>query len=285
MTNAEQIDALIDGISDLPSSPYPLPELFKALREADVDLDPVVDMISFDPALTAKLLKTCNSAYFGRSEAINDVREAVNRLGFQTVYKVVAAVRGNQVLGPMKKTYGINAGDMWKHSVTSAFAGQFIAEDFGADAGLFFTAGLLHDMGKVILDQTFKEGYGQTVATAARNGTRLADLETTNYGMNHAEVGARLLHRWKFSPEMVACLQFHHNPAAAGTSERSAAFLSLASALAHFIDEGNNLPATSRADLETTLKLLGLTDEVLTRYSDRLKENLAFVETMSRLGG
>ena len=87
MTNAEKIDALIDGISDLPSSPYPLPELFKALREADVDLDPVVDMISFDPALTAKLLKTCNSAYFGRSDPINDVREAVNRRAFKPFTK------------------------------------------------------------------------------------------------------------------------------------------------------------------------------------------------------
>ena len=285
MTNAEKIDALIDGISDLPSSPYPLPELFKALREADVDLDPVVDMISFDPALTAKLLKTCNSAYFGRSDPINDVREAVNRLGFQTVYKVVAAVRGNQILGPMKKTHGIDAGALWKHSVTSAFAGQFVAEDFGADAGLFFTAGLLHDMGKVILDQTFKQDYGEVVASAAETGKRLVDLETARFGMNHAEVGARLLHRWKFSSEMVACLQFHHDPVAAGNFERSAAFLSLASALAHYIELGNNLPATATADLEITLKALGLTDEVLTRHSDRLKENLAFVETMFRLGG
>jgi hypothetical protein len=134
----DKIDELLDSIDTLPPSPYPLPELFKALTEADSDLSQVVDLISFDPALTAKLLQTCNNAFFARSVPVNDVSSAVNRLGFQTVYRVVATVRGVQVLRPSQKSYGVEISELWRHSVRTAFAAQFIAEDSGTDGGLFF---------------------------------------------------------------------------------------------------------------------------------------------------
>lgn len=281
----DKIDELLNGVENLPSSPFPLPELFAALSDADVELGPVVDMIMFDPTLTAKLLKTCNSAFFARSEPIKDAAEAVNRLGFQTVYRIVAAVKGNQMLGPSKKTYALKAGEAWKHAVTAAFSGQFVAEEHGASAGLFFTAGLLHDMGKGILDEKFKEGYGQVLAEVAGAGKPLVEVEAARYGMNHAEIGARLLERWKFSPEMVSCVQFHHHPGAAGAWERSAAFVTLANALAHQIEQAGNIPATTTAELDRALKILGGPKDDLTRYAARLEENVAYIETMRRVGG
>src|SRR6266436_755755 len=141
----DKIDKLLAGVENLPLSPNPLPQLFNALTDTESDRSQVVDLISFDPGLTAKLLQTCNSALFGRPELVNDVAEAVDRLGFQMVYRVVAVVKGTQVLRPSKKSYGVEPGKLWRHSVQSAFAAQFIAEDVGAESGLFFTAGLFRD--------------------------------------------------------------------------------------------------------------------------------------------
>src|SRR5258706_3902286 len=132
----DKIDKLLAGIENLPLSPNPLPQLFQALTDSDSDRSQVVDLISFDPGLTAKLLQTCNSALFGRAEPVNDVAEAVDRLGFQMVYRVVAVVKGTQVLRPSRKSYGVDASKLWRHSVQTAFAAQFIAEDVGAESGL-----------------------------------------------------------------------------------------------------------------------------------------------------
>src|SRR3954471_17597959 len=126
------VDALLDGIETLPASPYPLPELSKALTDPNADLNRVVEIISFDPALTAKLLQLCNSAAFSRGNPANDVAQAVNRLGLQTVYRALTALKGPQIF-PKPRTGGIDPVDLWTHSVMTAIAAQVIAEDLGEE--------------------------------------------------------------------------------------------------------------------------------------------------------
>src|SRR5437870_1457491 len=90
----DKIDELLSRIESLPPAPQILPPLLQALGEDDTDLERVVNMLSFDPALTARLLMTCNSAFFARSTKIDSVAEALQQLGFQTVYRIVAGATG-----------------------------------------------------------------------------------------------------------------------------------------------------------------------------------------------
>lgn len=281
----DQTDELLDSIDTLPPSPFPLPQLFKVLTEPDADLGPVVALISSDVALTAKLLQTCNTSFLGRSERVHDVAGAVNRLGFHTVYRVVAAVRGTQILGSCNKKYGIDPAEIWKHSVGAAFASQFLAEDLGANAGLFFTAGPLHDMGKVILGKAYQGDYARLIAETGKYGHLLVAGEKARFKVNHAEIGARLLARWNFSPEIVDSVLFHHHPSAAGQWERSAACVCLANALAHCMEQDRTPQESFQDDSNAALKILALSEEDLRRYSDRLNENAAFAEAMYRLSG
>src|SRR5437867_4153293 len=228
----DTIDEFLDRIDSLPPAPQVLPQLLTTLAEANTDVSRVVDLIAFDPALTAKLLATCNSAFFGKSTPVDDVSEAVNRLGFQTVYRIVAAVRGGNCFRASEGTTS-NSGELWRHCVTVAFAAQFVAEDIGADSGLLFTAGMLHDLGKVILAQAYKEDYARLVIETSRLGRTLFEQEKASYGVDHAEVCGRLLERWKFSPPLVASVRFHHDPSAAGEARRLAACVNLADTLAH----------------------------------------------------
>lgn len=260
------IDELLGSFDFLPPAPQVLPQLLSALAEPDTDLSHVVDLIAFDPGLTAKLLQTCNSAFFARSRPVDDVAEAVNRLGFQSVYRTVAVVAGAHCLRPAQ-TSGIDLEQLWRHSVITAFAAQFVAEDIQAESGMMFTAGLLHDLGKVVL------------AAAEARGRLAAGHCTEDF---HADIGARLLHRWKFSAPLSLSVRFHHQPSGAGQHLKLAACIALANELAHHHDQ----PQTTDASLngyENPLSILELNAPDLDRYRGRLEENVQFVETMCRI--
>jgi putative nucleotidyltransferase with HDIG domain len=276
------IETVLECTEQLPPAPQVLGELLTVLSDLEADTARVVDLITFDPGLTAKLLQTSNSALLGRGKPIDDVAEAVNRLGFQTVYRIVASASAGQILRPTKGNYGIHPGVFWKHSVMAAFAAQIIARDSTEDGNLLFTAGLLHDLGKVILANAFKEEYAALLARAAANSPAAIELEKSTYGLNHAEVGARLLALWKFSAPMISGVWFHHDPAAAAPMQRFAACVNLADALAHSIELGAAIESNGRPGFEDALKILQRTVEDLAGYQGQILENMQFVEALCR---
>ena len=91
----EKIRKLLDKVEVLPLSPALLPKLLSKLSDVDTNFDEVVEIIAFDPALTSKLLQICNSAYFGQESEVNSVAEAVSRVGYQSVYLLVAMINGS----------------------------------------------------------------------------------------------------------------------------------------------------------------------------------------------
>src|SRR5579862_3446251 len=145
----------------LPPAPRILPRLLHLLSDHDGDLGEVIELISFDPGVTARVLSTCNSAYFGLPSRANDLGEAVSQLGMRRVYDIVAIACGSSTL---------QAGDgrvpveLWQHSVMTALAAQILAKDVQLNEGMLFTAALLHDIGKVVLAQTWKDQYWRLVA-------------------------------------------------------------------------------------------------------------------------
>jgi putative nucleotidyltransferase with HDIG domain len=277
------LDALLRGVDALPVSPYPLPELFKALSDPNTDMGRVVEIIQYDPALTAKLLQLCNSAFFGRGRPANEVSEAVARLGFQTIYRVVASLKSPQLFRPSAKGYGIDPQAIWKHSAVAALAAQFMADDFGEDSGVLFTAGLLHDVGKVILAQKFKEQYQRALQVSREQQKPLSQVEIELFGASHADVGARLLELWGFSPELVTSVRFHHAPQQAKAAERFPAIVQVASAFSH-----THYPSPGEEglpfDAHSGLSIFGWTTEDLGKYSSRLDQNMALFKAMMQMG-
>jgi putative nucleotidyltransferase with HDIG domain len=200
------------------------------------------------------------------------------------VYRVVAAVKVSATLGPSGE-YGLDVADLWRHCVTVAFAAQFIAEEAGVDSGLLFTAGLLHDVGKVVLVRTFKQDYSRLISDKTQTPKAIVQQEREHFKLDHGELGAGLLERWKFSREFARCVRFHHDPAAAGDAQRPAACLNLADILAHSQSDKKDQERVKILKLEpqSALGILELTEDNLFRHRDRIRENLEFVEAMSRL--
>ena len=278
----DNIDQLLLGVEKLPPAPKLLPQLMQALSNLDCDMGSVVDMITFDPALTARLLQMCNSAYFGLARRVASVSEAVSRLGFHEVYHVVAIMSGEKFLRPAH-TSGLDTERLWKHAVITAFAARFVARGLRADADLLFTAGLLHDIGKIPMAEALKGDYSALVTDTALHGRSLVALEQASFELDHAGVGGRLLEQWKFSPEFIASVRFHHDCTAAGDSARFAACIEVADALAHSLEDLQPEEEPQPVVIPEALGVLGLTLENLAAHQEAILQSWESVEKMCRL--
>lgn len=231
------MDNYIDSVKTLPPAPRVLPQLLVLLNLDDTDAREIVDLISLDPALTAKVLQHCNNAASGRSCAVSDPAEAVTQAGFGAIYRLVAMVVGESLLGSAQQGYGIGAGELWEHSVTTAVAARVIAGKLGGEDNLAFTAGLLHDIGKLVLG-AFLEGMQPSVSReTGPSGHSFLEAEKAILGVDHEEIGGRLLARWNFPEKLAAAVRCHHDPAQARPHEQLAAYVHLGDIIAHCLGQ------------------------------------------------
>lgn len=276
----QELDDYINKVKSLPPAPRILPELLSLLRKDDIDADRVVKLIAFDPGITAAVLRLCNSAYFAGASPASDLQEAVTRLGFRQVYQLVAAVSGSKMLGPAQKGYGIDAGELWEHSVVSAVASQLIARNCGDDESLAFTATLLHDIGKIVLAEALEHIYTDLVENSQSEQTPLIETEKRLLGVQHAEIGGRLLARWNFPENIVNAVWFHHQPSGAQAHQRLASFVYLGNMVAYFMGYGFGHHAFALRGRTEALEILNLKPECLPEYMIKTFEQLQMVKSL-----
>jgi putative nucleotidyltransferase with HDIG domain len=262
----QAIDNYIKSVRTLPAAPRVVPELLKLLNQPNVESGKIVKLISIDPALTTNVLRICNSAYFGAAVPTCDVQEAVTRLGFQQVFQLVVAATGAKFLGAAQKGYGLDHGELWKHSVAAAVAAQLIAKKLGDEENLAFTAALLHDLGKIILAQALEGVYSKLIQETETRQQSLLESEKSLLGVQHAEVGGRLLEQWKFPPNIVAAVWFHHVPTGAAAHQRLAAYVYVGNMIAHFMGHGYGRLAFALRGRSEALRILNLTPESIPQF-------------------
>jgi putative nucleotidyltransferase with HDIG domain len=235
----DKVDQYIESVTHLPPAPTLLVELLGLFKNPDRDVDQVVELISLEPTITAEILRRCNSAFLGGSEPVSDMFEAVSRLGFYEVYTVVAAMFGASTRAIPGPAGAIDVSKLWRHSVATAVAASVVAEEAGESTGAAFTAGLLHDIGKLVFASVERAGYGQLLSSSGSEHNSLVVTERGTYGTDHAEIGGRLLSRWNLPAEVCSAIQFHHTPTAdaADPFQRSAAAVYLGDWIAHHLNE------------------------------------------------
>ncbi len=276
----QELDDYLNKVRNLPPAPRVLPELLTLLREENVDSGRVVSLIGYDPGLTANVLQLCNSAYFGLATPADDLQEAVTRLGFNQVFQLVAAVIGARTMAPAQKGYGIDKGELWRHSVAAAVAAQLIAQDRGEPDTLVYTATLLHDIGKVILSEALEYVYARLIEEIEQNQQPLLDAEKSLLGVQHAEIGGRLLARWHLPAGLVAAVTHHHDPMEAGPHTRLAAHVYLGNMMAHFMGMGYGHQPFAMRGRSEALDILQLTSDDLPRFMIATFEKMAFIDAL-----
>ncbi len=273
----DNLDKLLDRVEVLPASPSVLIKLLPKLADVDANFDEVVDIVALDPALTTELLRICNSAFFGQSEPIENVQDAVSRVGYQSVYLLVAMVNGASSF-PVPAPKGIDIGRLWAHSVTTAFSTKYIAESTQQDGNLLFTAGLLHDIGKIVISQV-KPGalngelYGPSEDIGLQHEKELC-------GFNHAEVGMALMRRWGLPEKLVNAVSHHHQPNGVNGLEPLAACVELGDLFSHGQTDRRVL---ATPQFMSRLSALHLGPQAMQGWFKKLQKNQQLIEGMSQL--
>lgn len=240
--NSNVLDAYLDRIKHLPPTPTIMIQLIDLFRQPDVDADEIVTLLRRDPALSVEILRRCNSSFFAVDSPVMDINEAVFRMGFYEVYQITITLFGMQAMTPKEKVTGFQVEALQRHSNIAAVAAGALALDVGESEGIAFTAGLLHDVGKIVLALGEREKYVAVMEDCQRTGASLSETEKTLFGFNHDEIGARLLQRWGVPLDVVAPVLGHNDPTPGGKLQRFVIITNLASRVANYIQKEKTAP-------------------------------------------
>lgn len=262
-TEKDRLDAYLDSVEHLPATPLLMIKLIEMFRQPDHDLDEIVGLMRQDPSLMAEILGRCNKSFLANEEPVMDVNEAIFRLGFYEVYQIAVALFGLQAMSMAKVTKSINVETLWHHSAMTAIAGGAIAREVGEPEGIIFTAGLLHDVGRIVLASAEGSRYSELVLIHGHSGAALNEGEKAAFGVDHAEVGARLLARWGLPDQVSVPVLCHHRASWSEPFERVAAVVKLANLVAHWIEENDLDNPAELPEADHAMALLGLKHENL----------------------
>jgi HD-like signal output (HDOD) protein len=212
MAFARTIEDLIDGTTELGALPSTTTRLLTLLDDDTIDVTRVLAIIGKDPGLTANLLKLCNSAYYGLRRQVGSVREALLFLGNKTVATLAFATSMGNVLRSDLIAYGLNRQAAWRHSLATGVAASQIAAAHGSKEmkDRAFTAGMVHDIGKLLLNEPLLKQDRQL--DPGLRGLELMQVESEILGFDHCEAGAALATAWNFPPMLAAAILHHHQP-------------------------------------------------------------------------
>lgn len=211
----KDIEKIVKNVSDLPALPWVVNKLLKVVADRHSAAKDLAEVISMDQALTAKVLKLVNSAFFGFSEKITTVSRSVVILGFHTIKSFALGISVFEVANKMKgKAGGLDAAVLWEHSIAVAAGARVIARliRYRSAEEEAFIAGLLHDIGKIIFNQYVPEDFSQAIEMAGREGIPLIEAEQRVLGVSHESIGKFLGEQWKLPYPLREAISLHHNP-------------------------------------------------------------------------
>lgn len=201
--------------------------LQQLLHKEDTGLDEIVDLVKVDPALTFQIIRLSNSAFFGLKTQCESLEEAVARVGFGDIHRLVGLAVGRQIFQGDLNQYRISAARLWENAVAVSAVQSALASRTGGDQQSAAATGLLRNLGKVVLNN--HNGAISFPGDIAEPD--VAAWEQKIYGVTASEVTAVLLDHWRFSAETVAAVRGHRDPSATPQSVAAAAQLHLACAV------------------------------------------------------
>jgi putative nucleotidyltransferase with HDIG domain len=214
----ESLVSVVSKIESLPSLPALYREVVEEVNSQDASLEKVAEIVSRDAGMSAKLLQLVNSAFFGLPTDVSSILRAVSLLGLGTIKTLILSVK---IFSQFDRPGLPPISSLWSHSISTGMIARRIAshEDLGQKRiDEAFMAGLLHDVGKLILLDRFPEKCRETSATASSSGCQLWEAERKVLGTTHAQIGAYLMGIWGLSESLVEAIAFHHCPSTCSNS-------------------------------------------------------------------
>jgi len=225
-----ELDDYLEKVNNVPPLKPTPSKILTLLKKDNIDTKRLADLISKDPSLTANILKYANSPFFGFKNKINSIPQIISLLGIKEIKKLtlIHAVK-SRMTGDLNG-YGITSTQLWRHSVSTAIGAQFLSQLKGIypseDA---FTAGILIDLGKIILnDFLIKKKIELFKEENQIDFFSFHKIEKELFGIDHSEIAAILLKKWDFPEQIVISIRYHHYPSAAPKSKGLSSVVHLA---------------------------------------------------------
>jgi putative nucleotidyltransferase with HDIG domain len=195
------------------SFPQFVVETLRKLNDPTSSASDVAASLSRDEGLVLRTLKLANSAAYGMPRNISDISEAISLLGYKNVSNIVLSATVYSVMDRGLSGYALDRGEMWRHSLTAAYTARHIADmTRKAPPEEAYVGGLLHDIGKVVLNDYVRFGYGIIVKLVEEEHVPFTEAEFKVLGFDHSTVGALLLERWDLPKAYHYSTLYHHKP-------------------------------------------------------------------------
>lgn len=255
-----KVKQVVSNIRNLPTPPIVFHQIQKVMSSPDVSASQIANILAEDPAMSVKVLKLTNSAFYGLAREVDSVKHAVVIIGIEAIKNLVLSA---SVLD-MFKSNKLDPDFFdrhWRHSLATAFCCRSLAQKVKTrgfvNPDSAFSAGLLHDIGKIVICCFLPDEYNQFCEERERdNNAPDYMIEHRAIGFDHAQVGGVLTLAWKLPQKLTEAIAFHHNPARTGESDP----------MPYLICLGNYVAKRTFYDSETEAHLIGDLDSDVTEY-------------------
>ena len=282
MPDLKDIVRQIDLLEPVP----PIATQIMALaEESDSALSEIADLILNDPAITANLLKICNSAYFGLNRKVESVRDAIGFVGLDQIVQLVMLNSVSQNLKKQPQGYGLGEGELWRHAVSSAHVAKILAGKFGISQHrhLIYTAALLKDIGKLILGRFVAFSFEEINILVNSKGFSFNEAEKKVIGMNHEELGAMVGQKWCFSDKLIYIIRHHHLSNESAREDLATSLVYLADIICMMMGVCTGADGLSYRFYSDVLKRMDLTEKDLQAIIAETVENQQKIENLLNL--
>lgn len=203
---------IVAKTGDLPTLPHVATKVMRLVSDPETSAKDLQEAIITDQGMTGQILKIANSAMFGLKREVRTLTHGIMLLGFQTIRSIVMASAAKNMYNK-KGAAGFKEKLLWENSIGSALIARAVAEQFERlDKEECFIAGLMHNIGKTILNSKFPDQYSAIMAENYNNGTPIHELEQREFGFDHAELGYALLKQWNLSDPLCLSVKHYLNP-------------------------------------------------------------------------
>jgi putative nucleotidyltransferase with HDIG domain len=290
VTIDNKVKLVVANIRNLPTPPIVFHQIQQVTSDPDSSAGQVAAVLAEDPAMSVKVLKLTNSAFYGLAREIESVKQAVMIVGMEAIKNLVLSAsvldmfKGNNIDQESQESF-------WRHSLAAAFCGRMLARKVtgagSVDPDTAFSSGLLHDVGKMVI-ACFLSDESAELAKA-----RQADRETEDYqleervlGFNHAQIGAYLAEQWKLPRRLIDSIRFHHHPDRCEDETPLAQLVHLADHVAKrtFYDRYQDGHLIGSLHPSVT-EQMQLSDEELEEFCSVLRDEYVKAETFMRMAG
>ncbi|MCD6460016.1 HDOD domain-containing protein [bacterium] len=277
-------EEMISRVDELPALPTVVSKIMALIEDNNSNAQNLEQYLKQDQALAARLLRIVNSSFFGLPNRISSISQAIVIIGYNSLKNLVLAASTSKLLEGVFPGYGFKEGGLWQHAFMAATWASKLSSRFEIDteeADELFIAGLLHDVGKLVLSSYITINCKEMMTNLITCNGNIEEAEKALVGISHSEIGSRIAQKWNFSDKLAHIIKYHHNASCAVDYQKETALIELVNYCLVSKRYGmfENIPIDVGLS-QTCLKQLKLTSEKILELTEEIEESAEGWETI-----